>query len=61
MHYQDQVLEPTLKAFYKQMNHERQKVHIQQESAASYHSKSMMKWLAENKMPLFSHPASSQT
>jgi hypothetical protein len=59
MCYQDQVLEPTLKAFYKQMNHERQDVRFQQDSAPSHHSKSTMKWFTENKIPLFSHPASS--
>ena len=57
--YQDQVLEPTLKAFYKQMNHERQNVHFQQDSAASHRSKSTMKWFTDNQIPLFHHPASS--
>jgi transposase len=57
--YQDQVLDPILKAFYIQMNNERQSVNFQQDGAASHRSKSTMKWFAENKIPLFNHPASS--
>jgi transposase len=57
--YQDQVLNPFLKAFYMQMNNERQTVYFQQDGAASHRSKSTMKWFAENKVSLFKHPASS--
>jgi transposase len=57
--YQNQVLEPILKAFYTQMKHERQTVYFQQDNAASHHSKSTMEWFSENKIPLFKHPASS--
>jgi hypothetical protein len=57
--YQDQVLNPFLKAFYMQMNNKRQTVYFQQDGAASHRSKSTMKWFAENKVLLFKHPASS--
>ena len=57
--YQNQVLEPVLKAFYTQMNHKRPTVYFQQDNAASHRSKSTMKWFSENAIPLFKHPASS--
>jgi hypothetical protein len=57
--YQDQVLESVLRAFYMQMNHERQMVYFQQDNALSHCSKSTMKWLSKNKISLFKPPASS--
>ena len=58
-HYQDQVLNLILKAFHMEMNHKRPPVYFQQDGAASHHSKSTMKWFTENKISLFTHPASS--
>lgn len=58
-HYQDQVLEPILKPFYMKLNHERQMIYFQQDNAASYCSKSTVKWLSKNGIQLLKHPASS--
>ena len=57
--YQEQVLEAHLKAFYAQMAKERGSVKFQQDNAASHVSKTTHQWLENNKIKLFSHPASS--
>jgi Transposase/DDE superfamily endonuclease len=57
--YQEQVLEPALLPFFKEMKEERFLVDFMQDGAPSHTAKSTKKWLKDNGIPLVDHPAKS--
>ncbi|KAF5312510.1 hypothetical protein D9619_002328 [Psilocybe cf. subviscida] len=57
--YQEQILQPALKPFYRRMTRKMRGIQFQQDGAPSHRSKSTLRWLKKNRIPLFLHPSSS--
>ncbi|TFY77209.1 hypothetical protein EWM64_g6803 [Hericium alpestre] len=57
--YKEQVLEPFLKDFYKEMVELRGSVKFQQDNSPSHTSKSTKLWLTSHSIETFPHPSSS--
>ncbi|KAJ3523873.1 hypothetical protein NMY22_g11245 [Coprinellus aureogranulatus] len=57
--YISQVLEPQLKPFFEKMKKERRGPIFQQDGASCHKSKTTLRWLASNGIPLMDHPSKS--
>lgn len=57
--YQEQVLDATLKPYYRRLSKKLSRIEFQQDGAPSHHSKKTLQWFKKHRIPLFYHPASS--